>query len=130
MKPFGVGEFIYATDGCLMIRVPGKGEVVPDDPGEKAEGMFKDFESDLPWIDVPKLESRKFECEHCQYLNIIEPDGKEYADLKNQHISKFYLRKIFELLPDAKIQLNKNDFGPVKIKFTGGIGLLMPMKKP
>ena len=129
-NPSGLNDgFIYATDRRVIIRVPGE---FPNTPGfpKKAAELFREFESDLPWIDIPEVpplvitQVRCLECGNSSQECVDNPVGMKIG---NQIIAKPYLRLMKEFLPGVKIQLQPDPLAPVKIKFDGGIGLLMPM---
>ena len=55
--PFSDAEHTYATDGCIVIRVPRRLEVEQSPFAPKADRLIAEHTSDVPrkWFDIPEL---------------------------------------------------------------------------
>lgn len=65
-EPFSGGEYSYATDGSIIIRVPVQAETTKEVPDGLGYG-FPSFDHDLitSWLDMPVLPTNKITCEKC-----------------------------------------------------------------
>lgn len=142
-RPFTRGEFTYATDGALVIRVDHRADVPDNEKAPLAEG--------LPWPDastvyappavpgLPILE--EIECPRCDGGQVhdcptchcecgscdgsgrmLEPYS---ADVGEAIFSVKYLFKIL-VLPGIQFGPSKQA-EPMPFRFDGGEGLLMPL---
>lgn len=145
-KPFSVGDYTYATDGCIIIEVPrlkNVGEVNGSPKVDYVMAMYPSGEkkySKLP--DLPKWErvqcktcdgngtrasvyGHGYDCETCRGRGeerFLFDLGKQTFDLKYLHL--------IAKLPKLEIVLNVNGERDVMpFRFDGGRGLLMPVRK-
>lgn len=151
-RPFTVGEFSYATDGRIMVRVPRIDGWDPPGIDHAWDGPFKGLEKalfgPLAHKALPPLpKSTERECEDC------EGRGKEHdcpdceCDCENcdgsgreiitPEISTTIRGGIFNLkyvalmleLPGVLVQTDRADGeAPLLFKFDGGIGAMMPRR--
>lgn len=130
-EPFSEGEYTYATNGHIIVRVP---KCVDTQPHEHMAGRGPKIFADNPCgelMDIPDLpnpETMKCtECEHgcaeCDNGWLVKP---QRIDLGDSHFQAHYLRLV-KSLPNAKISPN-GPMNPAPFVFDGGEGLLMPCK--
>ena len=144
--PWSRGDYTFATDGRIIIRLPRMADVLekedtPDALILWANVLISGDPVSIPNLPPPKLvrcedclgESKEAiaECEECEGTGMIravqntEVGGMTFADQ--------YLELIKEL-PDYKFYPVKYDFSlgfkapPSPFTFDGGDGLLMPVK--
>ena len=121
-KPFSQRGWTYATDGCIAIRVPRRSRIPERKDAPGAERIFNDADNRGPykWVPVPE----------------IKVEGQPFPfkfDEMTIFLNMIYLDLIRRELPNPQIGLIKEAGGnspnvPVKIKFDGGEGLLMPVR--
>lgn len=185
-EPFSEGDYTYAADGSILIRVDKITEIIKSYPTIKPEKILEEnkINRNEIWIDPPKFEIIEKNCTECDGTGKVivckECDGKgslefssnyndyevecqscfgkdienekcgdcdgtsKYKEYSNPKIEKdividgslesieimlngMYLEMIQDL-PNIKIALQDSPVKPIKLKFDGGIGLLMPMK--
>lgn len=182
-EPFTEGNYTYASDGNIAIRVDKIQEITKLYPSVKAEQIFEKnkINGNETWIDLPRFkiiekncsgcggtgkvivckecngagslefssdcndydvvckscfgeDTKDKKCENCEgtgkhkeYSNpVIEIKKDGYLEQIEIIINGMYLEMI-QNLPNVKISLqDKNK--TIKLKFDGGIGLLMPME--
>jgi hypothetical protein len=149
-KPFSFGEYTYATDGRVAIRVPRSPDVAEDDEaGLKIDALFAkvppcEFKV-APAIEFPPREEADDDCDRCEGRGLrhdcptchcvcrhCEGTGKEPIwyeisfELEGVHFGGKYLYRL-KGLPDLKFGVPK-DGKPMRFSFDGGDGLIMPMR--
>jgi hypothetical protein len=154
-RPFSVGEYSYATDGHILIRVDRKADISDsDDPlKNKIISYFdiKDLEpTPLPLnVSLPEREiitcpecvdgivEESHDCpcceceDECSYCN---GTGKKDSDLLNRvevHGAFFRqgnIRLIINLPNPMIIKRSKEYTDPMCFSFDGGIGFVMPTR--
>ena len=157
-EPFSKGKWTYATNGHMAIRVPRlhvpefpENEKAPD-----VEELFKEADKRGPyeWVPVPEVKIETVQCGACKGIDIRKEDGEAFPCKRcngEGHyqkaepvkfplgaatiaLSNVYLDLIHRELPNPQIGLIKEAAGdhwtakPVKIRFDGGEGLLMPIQ--
>lgn len=146
--PFSEGEFTYATNGHILIRVAKRADIIalPEQMKGRCAKMFWDnpWRELLPIPDVPPAEiltcvycdgagkldfgDKDLErCDECEGIGKWEP-WKPGFPLGKAHFAQRYLR-LLKALPDCKISANHAS-KPAPFTFDGGCGLLMPMRYP
>lgn len=163
-EPFSKGEWTYATNGHICIRVPMLH--VPAFPEKKeapdCERIFNKAEERGPyeWVPVPEVQVEIVMCDDCKgsgkervgqlkgygiacfecfgvgHYPKCQPVTFPLGSPPSQtiHLSNIYLDLIRKELPNPQIGLTvkaasiRSGITPVKIKFDGGEGLLMPMR--
>lgn len=148
--PFRVGEFDYATDGRIMIRVPSTGDHRhrDDAPNAFVEKYFSrecgEF-SELPAFDVWKEEDLKpcspcggtgdgefGECQYCDGWGFGTGEREtDKVELLGGFASDLYLSRIMNF-PNIRIAKcvpwPKEDGAVYHFAFDGGEGVLMGMR--
>ena len=78
-KPFTIGEWTYATDGKVMLRVPSSAVNVPQDadfnpPNAAVIFKFHDWENKDGYNSIPEIPEwpATIVCKHCEGFGIIE----------------------------------------------------------
>lgn len=151
--PFSRGEYTYATNGHIMVRVPRR-EDVPnrDDIAGKFEKLFPAqplvFVPIKRAVPLPAISKKicydcaasKHEhncpcrtctcaCETCNGTGLVDADDK-YVPVKyrNVIISKHYAKMLLSF-PNLEIEAwPKGGKNPLVFRFSGGDGLLMPLR--
>lgn len=151
--PFSRGQWSYATDARIAIRIPRQ-PFIPEDP-LTAEGIEKlPFieNGSLPteYIDIPELPARRFEpCPECREMSGGKPsrncsecgglgrvDARIPVALLGRAFDAYYLREMKIFLQGVKIAREPSETGPLRFEFRlpgevlnrGGRGLLMPLR--
>lgn len=143
-EPFSEGEFTYATNGHILIRVPRRDDIPEEKTmSDRAPKLFVDFAMqkslDIPEVPAPEMvdcecvtsngdlsETEVLQkCEDCGGTFKVELWGVG-IDLGDSRFALRYLR-LLKTLPNCKISPNGQKQAP--FKFDGGDGLLMPMRK-
>lgn len=148
MKPFSIGNRTFATCGRMMIwvdrieSVPERSDT-PEQVGRLADawidGPWEPIPSELPPIKITKCNycdglgedecnmGHVHSCNECDGTGFSEPEGKA-VKLGNKNLNNKFLFAI-NTLPNAEIAPTATgEYEPCPIRFTGGRGLLMPMK--
>ena len=145
--PWSLGEYSYASNGHLIVRVPRLSDVEERDTAPKVQKMF-DGPEPPEWItlaDITLPKQKVAECHRCE-------GGKEPVhdcpdcNCKCDHcgdtgevkpvtpveigVALFNLKYLLMLnkLPGCRIGLIEAET-PTPFRFDGGDGLLMPMRK-
>lgn len=119
-RPFTQGDYTYATDLHIIVRV-GKRDGAPPDPDAPVWNLGKYFaRADL--VKYRPLETT----EHYQWpvdetVRIASKVGVAWFDPR-------YLAAM-EALPVLEVS-HAGQLEPMPFRFIGGVGLLMPMKPP
>lgn len=142
-QPWSVGEWTYATDGRILVRVPRRADVPERDDGPRdlqgvLAGTWASEPLPLPEfarVPAPLLEEPCGECQGQQSLdcNICDGKGKIFTHqpmvaMGAQHFNPFYLGLIAGL-PEVVCWAQVDPTRPLKFAFAGGgEGRLMPMR--
>ena|SRR3990167_2778804 len=152
--PFSKGEYTYATNGHLAIRVARTNLNAPDCESIFATAIER---GDPPWIDLPPFELKQekcpgclgtgfvdeecrscakespnaYECEECEGGVILSGSAIVKAEKGKVRLAAKYL-DLLKDLPEIKIGVDGDESTrsdkPIRFKFEGGEGLLMPMR--
>lgn len=143
-EPFSRGEYTYATDGAIIVRVPRVAEIGEDPYTPNPEEIFATMPAD-GWrplrVELPPIAPTEecwscydgfehdcpdctCECDECDGTGLVEPNlsteiGGVIFDLK-------YIRMIAEL-PGVEVAITDGK-SPSFFRFEGGDGALMPMR--
>jgi len=132
-QPWSRGEFTYATNGHVAVRVPRRADVPENDEAPDVEGriLSKLRFDDLRPITIPRLPPLRF--------MLIEGDGildVPYSALNSECArfagALFNLRYVHLLcwLPGLTMGPAADEFSPSPFGFAGGgVGCLMPMEE-
>ena len=137
--PFSLGEYSYATNGCVIVRVPRRPEIAEVPEAPKPEKLFAEHQPDpaAKWFDVPELPKPEMKdclycnddvgqpCEECNGTGKVEK--MRTVDIGDVHFQLKLLR-LLKSLPNCKIIPHRQD--AIYFTFDGGDGLLMPMICP
>lgn len=143
--PFIKGAFVYATDGCISIRVPtwdGAPFVTIDDKFLSLPGLF-DAHRRADFIPLPALPDQAV-CRDCDGSGAEDCDGEieecmvcygkgvelVAVDAGITRFQNYYLHKVVKL-PGLKFSTHPSDIAAAAY-FTfdkSGEGLLMPISK-
>ena len=152
-EPFGVGEYTYASNGVILVRVPRSDWPSADLPSEVLPASFPQL---MKWLDgspamapLPAIPPGPFykkcfwcagsgevqfdccgghigECEECGGEGVIEK--KTYYRFGTRSFNARYLRRI-KALPDSRLAIKGPKMDGALFTFTGGRGLLMPVSE-
>lgn len=122
-NPLSQGEWTFATNGIIAVRVPrldavGEAEFAPD-----CVKMFKKHWRKTQkhvWIDPPEPVATAWD-----FVDIQGPLGHVRVDLRYVRLCRMLPGCKIALTGEESLQLTK----PVLLKFDGGDGLLMPMRR-
>jgi hypothetical protein len=148
-QPFSRGDYTYATNGHVIVRVPRRDEV-PEQPKAPLTvgAVFYKIDASLPFRRIPRYEipeAKKSPCIHCfdgfQHdcpnceCECEECDGTgTEIELISVALGPAILAaqyvKLLQTLPDIKIAVGSDRNRPMHFTFDGGDGLLMPMSRP
>lgn len=146
LKPFSMGEWTYATNGHICVRVPRLPDIAESDKAPKAQTLFKERPEgyqkpnfpDLPELsdmDCPACDGRGTEhdcddcqcgCDACDDTGQVTTDYKVGVGVSGIPFALHYIRMIAGLpgLEIAKVIVPKE---PMAFRFDGGEGILMPL---
>jgi len=152
--PFVVDKYLYATDGKIIVRIPKRIGDEPRDRFPDPLGLTWDHDSDFhEWVDPP-LSSKEIQdtlqqtipectecdewtkdglkCPHC-FGTGKDLDDQNYNGIqwKDRIVNLKYLYLIDWQLKNVKFSIFNDNSGkcPIRFKFKGGKGLLMPMRE-
>ena len=149
MRPFSQDIWTYATDGKLIIRVPRMAEVPEyDDSPKKLDSFIWGYNPITEnWFKIPSGLSNEpnrceqcvgsGECHRCECGDVHDcgfcdgsGNGKETAiAVGNQWAGHLLLNRL-SALPNVEIcNSAKDKLSALGIRFDGGEGRLMPIKK-
>lgn len=114
--PFTQGDYTYATDNHIVVRVPKRDDapVNPDIPMWELAKAF--IQADLARY-VPLETSEGY----------VSDEGREWK-VGVAWFKADYLDRI-SALPELEVS-HRGQLEPMPFRFTGGVGLLMPCKPP
>lgn len=122
-KPFNQGEFTYAADGVLCIRVPlikrYNGNIGPD-----VSKLWKQYSNDLKFTPLPTIDKCVL-AYHFTVGVIVEIDGMLFCHQVIKRLS------VFDSVEVAVVYSKMETKLPVKasfFRFDGGEGLFMPVR--
>lgn len=153
--PFSEGEFSYASNGHILIRVPRRDDVPEVDEKSTMKGRVDKLLAENPFVaavpipDIPPPVEADcyccngdgahdykcggappYDCGECDGTGkqMDEPGDSTYpfVDVGGTHFAPKYLRLI-KSLPGYQFSPIEGKASP--FKFDGGEGLLMPMRK-
>lgn len=146
--PFSHGEWTYATNGHIAIRVPRRSDMPGDSnaPGEKIEAMFA-AAGNLEMRPMPRFEwppRETSDCSACEGRGTAHTcpncecpcqrcDGSGISgsvvsgNLGPAIFDAKYLILLMKL-PEAEVPSEPSTTEPMPFIFTGGCGLLMPRR--
>ena len=157
-RPFSKGEYTYATNGHLAIRVARTDQ--PENlEAPDCERLFAAAieRGEPPWIDLPPFQLHRkrcpicrgtgfvdeeyrscakespnaYECEECEGGVILSGSAIVKAKKGKVRMASQYL-DLLKDLPEIKIGVVGDESTrtdkPIRFKFDGGEGLLMPMR--
>ena len=149
-RPFSQGDWTYATDGRVLIRVPRLDEVPEYD--DSTRGVEKTIFDEEPitgwWMAIPSamlpelmpaekcsecggdgmLDNPKSECWQCDGHGVIEPSAIP-VKIGKHAVSHIYLHKL-KTLPGVQIcESAKGEMNVLGVRFDGGEGRQMPMRQ-
>lgn len=141
-EPFSTGEWSYATDGSILVRVPRR-----DDVPKKADVLDIDriWPKGCVKFRAPKIllipgerpdcfvcggRGKQHICPSCAcQCEICDGSGKAWGNREEPvrcgaiHISEFYARKLLAL-PGVEVEEPENYVAILQFRFEGGDGLL------
>jgi hypothetical protein len=149
MKPYSRGEFTYATNNHVLVRVPRRDDAPEHDKAPNVESVFIKFHKGefvpAPPFDVPAFETTECdecaggtepahdcpececECETCDGTgSIVE---KASLTIRGSIFDAKYIRLLLAL-PSLELPTTIDAIDAMPFKFEGGDGLLMPMRPP
>ena len=153
-KPWSKGVYTYATNGYICICVPRDYTVPKRKESPNVEKLLSEVQAkgEPEWVDVPPHKIIRKPCRECKGAGYVDYDLNPCsADAKNAEkcgceqgyrlsgyakirgpkeeiaIASRYLTLIASL-PGAKIGANGGERDPVRFKFDGGEGLVMPIR--
>lgn len=155
--PFSRGAYTYATDARILVRV-SRIEDVGEEGGldleainaaASIEGREPFYTEDLTqWQEVPEIRGRAFpaccsecaegpryeiklNCPECKGTGVVEGFAPDQHEMRvgNRLAAWHYLKKI-KALPNAEVSTEiGTKLAPIIFRFTGGVGLLMPLRE-
>jgi hypothetical protein len=151
--PFSEGDYTFATDGKMCIRLPRMPDVAEreDAPRNVSKNIFDGHPNTGKFMPLEKFEIAALKgnqkCEHCMLGKHLcdscdtlhdcgkcDGTGEVEEDavcvwIGKHKVSHLLLHKI-KSLPNVQIAENAvNDLGALTFKFDGGEGVLMPLTK-
>src|SRR5271166_6020370 len=151
-RPWSRGEFTYATNGHIMVRIPRLAEVPERSDGPDVESKVMPLLADqtetapLPAYELPKVD--KDECLTCNGRGLIhgcpdckckcyDCDGtgavrvKVSIELSGAIYDADYIELLRTTLSGLRFSVRPPKEGPAKFSFDGGgVGAIMPMSSP
>lgn len=147
--PYSVGEWTYATNGHIAVRVPrrpdvGENSKAPQKIAELFEAAATQPLRDLPQFPLPETE--KEECPHCEgrgtehgcpncHCQCESCDGtgtrEEDASvgIGGRCYALRYVRRLL-LLPHLSVASAPPSTTAMRFAFDGGEGILVPLRTP
>ncbi len=154
IKPWSLGEWTYATNGHICIRVPRRADVpeMVDNPANTVKIFVEHFTAPafrlFRGADLPEVSADDLKCERCDGRGHMHdcPDCTcecEWCDSSgtNPHrenrsvgingvpFAACYVRLI-QVLPNLRVSTAIKPSDPMPFTFEGGDGVLMPRRVP
>jgi len=144
LEPWSQGDFSYAADGYTIIRVPRLSNVEENPVAPNAAELFERFTDNMrEFFQIPELQPREirtcpvcagkliFEGDPCETCIDEETPGKIERIVRVQIREALFNRNYLERLKSLPGVLigPKGPEDPAWIKFDGGDGLIMPIRK-
>ncbi len=155
-QPFSHGDFTYATNGHIMVRIPRRDDVPPPDMPKAAETLEVRWDKPLEGHDtaiytktLPELPERgqyvdpcprcdgtgrghdcpdcQCECHDCVGTGFDDPDKGAEVLIGVGKFAVKYIRMVAEL-PGIEIMEYTQKGDPILFRFDGGIGAVMPLR--
>jgi hypothetical protein len=147
-EPFSLGEWSYATDGHILIRVPRRIDIperekVPDVERIWPKGVETTFRSPKVTVLPPKEEvdcdicdGRGFkhdcpdctcECEECNGTGLLSKDKRLAVPVGHVTIAMRYARALLEL-PALELSVSPAGAPVLQFRFDGGDGILTTIR--
>lgn len=147
-KPFSVGQFTYATNGHVMLRVPRRPDAAEQTIDAKWDAPFAALDkttfSPLA-LDLPKAraemecsacegEGREHECSDCEHeCPDCHGTGKEDGERRvtttvRGHTYQLRYVRMMLSLPGVEVADATEAVKPLIFRFDGGIGAVMPTR--
>ena len=118
-SPWSEGDYTYATDGRIIVRIPRDRNIPENGDCPDAERLFKQVNKEGVYKSIPHLPKK----------DKAGPNKKgftEKTEFQKATFDNYYLNLIASL-PNAQMVANDKE-GAAHFKFDGGDGLLMPMR--
>jgi len=147
-QPWSRGDYTYATNGRILVRLPRHADV-PENadapnvekiwPNPPATVFFPIAAVELPkatFNECERCEGRGYEhdcpdcrceCEKCRGAGDISSDTHTSLAIGGVHFCLLYVRP-WLTLPEISVAVPVPPAGPLEFRFEGGDGLLMPLK--
>jgi len=71
LKPFNIGNYTFASDGCSLVRVPRLYYYDKNSPQDFSSIIFPDYKTIDSWVTLPELELCK-KCPMCEGKGVVE----------------------------------------------------------
>lgn len=149
-KPSSRGEFTYATNGHILIRVPRRDDVEDNPDFPNAEKVIAVTEGRhlfvLPVMNLPPAADEitcldcdatgmahqcpdcTCECMTCRGSGKVAADAEDCVAFDGVPFAIGYVRMI-AALPGVRVAVGKEAHEPLRFEFDGGIGALMPIMR-
>ena len=149
-KPFSRGDYTYATDGTIAVRVPRRADVAVSEVGDALPGLFIGVEAiecrPLARVELPKPKvetgscrscegrGREHDCPDCQCIcedcngsGIEERDTIASASvgIGKASISLANARRLLALSDVAIEEPSRKAGQMIRFRFAGGVGVVM-----
>lgn len=148
-RPYSRGEWTYATDGRILVRVPRIDDVPDNDKAPDAQKLFDQNTGGehikLPAFEIPKPGPAE-ECDECEGRGVDhecpdckctcsechgtgEPVRGKRTSVGIDHVTfagRYML--LLQALPNVELTLPPGPDVPSHFRFDGGEGLLMQMR--
>lgn len=146
--PWSDGNYTYATDNCLLIRVPRIQSIPENESAPKVENIFINNPPGKDAYPIPLYNPNSvWDCNECQGTGrVLWHNGihsyeaecagcfgkKQLVKYENVYIAKsqvsqHYIDLIITYLPST-LFYPRDPSDPIFFKFNGGDGILLPMK--
>lgn len=142
LQPFSVGNFTYATNGHIMVRVPRRADVPDktkefnqDKPLEGHEkAIYAPLTGSLPVMEMEDcdcFDGYEHDCPDCECVcEACDGDGKTYphasTSIGGANFAARYVALLLTL-PGIEVAAKHAFPDPLLFRFDGGIGALMPI---
>lgn len=154
-RPFSCGNYSYATNGHIMVRVPRRDDFA--DLDETASDAAKSAKWDAPLggheastfikldVELPAQVTSGDQCSGCEGSGHTHdcPDcqcicrkcggtgqrnpERDISTTINAGLYALYYVRLMLSLPGLEVQADAKDRAPMLFRFNGGIGALMPL---